>query len=549
MKQHNSSPTDLRIVMAQLNLQVGAIEANVEAVMQACHRARDEHHADAIVFPELTLTGYPPEDLLLRPGLHKRVLLAVERIKREVSGIDAVIGYPQHATGGLYNTASVFRNGEVIASYHKQHLPNYSVFDEKRYFTAGHEVCLFELKGHPVGITICEDIWSPGPVNQAADAGAKLILNLNASPFHINRGQQREIAVAERVRETGIPVVYVNLVGGQDELVFDGGSFVMNGAGVVSQRATEFVAGLFPVDFVVHDAQLEAVDTKPNAPLELQASAYQALVTGVRDYIEKNGFSGAVIGLSGGIDSALTLAVAVDAIGAERVEGLAMPSRYTADMSVEDAQLEAEALGVECRVISIEPVFNAFLDSLQAEFAGLPVDTTEENIQARCRGVLLMAVSNKKGKIVLTTGNKSEMAVGYATLYGDMAGGFDVLKDVPKTLVYQLAEYRNSISPVIPQRVIDRPPSAELAPDQQDSDSLPDYDVLDPILEMYVELDMDSEDIIAAGYNKHDVEKVIRLVDRNEYKRRQAPPGVRITRRAFGRDRRYPITSGYGKVN
>jgi len=548
LQQQSTSSAELRIVMAQLNLCVGAIESNAEQIIDACNKARDELQADIIVFPELTLTGYPPEDLLLRPGLHKRVLHALEIIKKSISSIDAVIGYPQQATGGLYNAAAVIRDGEIIATYHKQHLPNYSVFDEKRYFTAGDTASLFEVKGHTIGITICEDIWSPGPVNQAASAGAELILNLNASPFHINRGQQREAVVAQRVAETGIPVVYVNLIGGQDELVFDGASFVVNSDGKVSQRCAEFSTGLYPVDFICHQSKLEPVELAASEITSMEASAYQALVTGVRDYIEKNGFSGAVIGLSGGIDSALTLAVAVDAIGADRVEGVAMPSRYTADMSVEDAQLEAEALGVECRVISIEPLFKSFLQSLKDEFAGLPADTTEENIQARCRGVLLMAVSNKKRKIVLTTGNKSEMAVGYATLYGDMAGGFDVLKDVPKTLVYKLADYRNSISPVIPQRVIDRPPSAELAPDQQDSDSLPDYDILDAILEMYVEQDMDSADIIAAGYDQDEVEKVVRLVDLNEYKRRQAAPGVRITQRAFGRDRRYPITSGYGKV-
>ncbi|MDH5180365.1 MAG: NAD+ synthase [Gammaproteobacteria bacterium] len=550
MSQQKNTNVVLRVVMAQLNLLVGAVEKNVEMVLQTCLQARDELHGDVVVFPELTLTGYPPEDLLLRPGLYDRVLRGLEIIKQQIQGIDVVIGYPCRTAEGIFNAASVLRDGAIVATYYKQHLPNYSVFDEKRYFVPGEAACVYEVKGYPVGLTICEDIWNPGPVNQAAAAGAGMILNLNASPFHANKVLERENVVRTRIKETGLPVVYVNLVGGQDELVFDGGSFVMDKAGVVCRRAPEFSHGLYPVDFTDESgrlAPLPADDLQPEP--EMLAGVYQALVTGVRDYINKNGFRGVVIGLSGGIDSALTLAIAVDAIGAERVEGIAMPSRYTADMSVEDAREEAARLGVEFRIIPIEPVFRTFLDALAEEFAGLPVDTTEENIQARCRGVLLMAVSNKKGKIVLTTGNKSEMAVGYATLYGDMAGGYDVLKDVPKTLVYQLADYRNSVSPVIPQRVIDRPPSAELAPDQKDSDSLPPYEVLDPILEMYVEQDRDADEIIAAGYTEEDVRRVIQLVDRNEYKRRQAPPGVRITRRAFGRDRRYPITSGYGKVS
>ena len=382
------------------------------------------------------------------------------------------------------------------------------------------------------------------------EAGAELILNLNASPFHADKGTEREAVLAQRIAENGVPVVYVNLVGGQDELVFDGASFVMDGQGRITQRAPAFVEGLYPVTFQSQGAHWVPLPQTPlPEPASIEQSVYQALVLGVRDYIGKNGFRGVVIGLSGGIDSALTLAIAVDAIGAERVEGVAMSSRYTADMSVEDARLEAESLGIDFQVISIEPIFKVFLTALEHEFEGRPVDTTEENLQARCRGVILMAISNKKGKIVLTTGNKSEMAVGYATLYGDMAGGYDVLKDVPKTLVYRLAEYRNSLGAVIPRRVIERPPSAELAPDQRDSDSLPPYDALDVILEMYVEQDKDAADIIAAGYEAETVQRAIRLVDRNEYKRRQAAPGVRITRRAFGRDRRYPITSGYGKVS
>ena len=536
----------LRIVMAQLNLLVGDIRGNAERVIAAAEEARDALHADAIVFPELALTGYPPEDLLLRADLHLRVLRVLEEIKRRVQGIDLVIGHPHQAAGGLYNAASVIRDGRGIGIYHKQHLPNYSVFDEKRYFAPGSVPCVVEIKGIPVGVTICEDVWSPGAVGQAVEAGARLILNLNASPFHISKGREREAVLRRRIDEGGVPILYTNLIGGQDELVFDGESFVMDADGQVTQRAPAFAEGLFPVDFEASDT-VRPVPGEKAPVLEEEASVYRALVTGVRDYIEKNGFQGVVIGLSGGIDSALTLTVAVDAIGAERVEAIAMPSRYTAEMSVEDARAEAQTLGVDFRVVPIEPMFSAFLNGLSGEFAGTEPDVTEENIQARCRGIILMAISNKKHKMVLTTGNKSEMAVGYATLYGDMAGGFDVLKDVPKTLVFRLARYRNTLSAAIPSRVIERPPSAELAADQKDTDSLPPYDELDPILQMYVEQDMDREDIVAEGHDPATVERVIRMVDRNEYKRRQAPPGVRITRRAFGRDRRYPITSGFGR--
>jgi NAD+ synthase (glutamine-hydrolysing) len=537
----------LRIVMAQLNTLVGDIEGNADKVIAAARRGRDEFSADAILFPELTLSGYPPEDLLLRPGLHRRVLEALARVAREVSGIDVVLGYPHPAAGGLYNAASLLRDGHTIATYHKHHLPNYSVFDEKRYFAEGKAPCVVAIKGVKVGITICEDVWHPGPVALAAAAGARLILNLNASPFHGGKGRERETVVAERVADVQLPMLYVNLVGGQDELVFDGGSFVMDGAGQVVQRAPAFEEGLYLVEL---DGDGEQVTPRPGevAPLPGdEASVYQALVVAVRDYIDKNGFRGVVLGLSGGIDSALTLAIAVDAIGPERVEAVMMPSRYTAGMSVADAAEQAKIMGVDYQVITIEPLFNAFLAALTHEFEGLPADTTEENLQARCRGTLLMAISNKKRKIVLTTGNKSEMAVGYATLYGDMAGGFDVLKDVPKTLVFRLADYRNTLSRVIPQRVIDRPPSAELAPDQKDSDSLPDYPLLDAILERYVERDQCREEIVAAGFDEAVVRRVIALVDRNEYKRRQAAPGPRITSRAFGRDRRYPITSGFGR--
>ena len=538
----------LRIVMAQLNMLVGDIEGNAAKVIAAAARARDELAADAIVFPELTLTGYPPEDLLLRPGLYTRVLAALEQINLKVRDIDIILGHPHAASGGLYNAASLLRADTTVATYHKQHLPNYSVFDEKRYFAAGSEPCVVEVKGVTVGLTVCEDIWQPGSVKQAVDAGARLIININASPFHIDKGREREQAVRERVTEGKVPVLYVNLVGGQDELVFDGGSFVMDADGNITQQAPAFEEGLYLAEFALDGAKPLPQPGECAAALSEEASVYNALVLGVRDYVQKNGFPGVVIGLSGGIDSALTLAVAVDAICAERVEAVMMPSRYTADLSLQGAREEAEALGVDYRVIPIEPAFNVFLDSLKEEFAGREPDTTEENIQARCRGIILMAISNKKGKMVLTTGNKSEMAVGYATLYGDMAGGFAALKDVPKTLVFRLSRYRNTLSPVIPEAVISRPPSAELAADQKDSDSLPDYPQLDAILQRYVEQDQCVADIVAAGFDEATVRRVVRLVDLNEYKRRQAPPGVRITRRAFGRDRRYPITSGFGKV-
>lgn len=537
----------LRIVIAQLNLMVGDTDGNAQRVIEAAVKARDDLHADLVVFPELTITGYPPEDLLLRRGFRDHAKQSLEQIRQQVHGIDVILGYPYDEADGVYNAASLIREGEIIATYFKHHLPNYSVFDEKRYFLAGSKPCVVNIKGVAVGITICEDIWFAEPAQLAAEAGAQLIVNINASPYHVSKRQEREVVVTHRAQETGLPVVYVNLVGGQDELVFDGESFVVDAQGATLVRAPAFEEALLPVDFSLDGKQLKPVITQPlPAVLSAHASVYQALVLGVRDYIEKNRFQGVVMGVSGGIDSALTLAIAVDAIGAERVEAVSMPSRYTADMSNEDAAAEAQALGVVYHTIPIEKVYSAFLDSLRDEFAGTKVDTTEENIQARCRGVLLMAISNKKRKIVLTTGNKSEMSVGYATLYGDMAGGFSALKDVPKTLVYQLAEYRNSISPVIPQRVIARPPSAELAPDQKDEDSLPPYDVLDPILGLYVEQDKSLEEIIALGYDAETVRRVATMVDRNEYKRRQAAPGVRITKRAFGRDRRYPITSGYG---
>lgn len=536
----------LRVVMAQLNLRVGDVHGNVERILEAACSARDDWDADVIVFPELALCGYPPEDLLLRSSMQLRIEQGLQRLKDEVRGIYLVLGYPWLEDGQRFNAAAVIADGELLARYYKQHLPNYRVFDERRYFESGSEACLLDIKGVPVALSICEDIWFPGPMRQAKEAGARLILSLNASPFHLDKQREREEVLAARAVEGGMPVVYVNQVGGQDELVFDGGSCVVAAGGQVVQRAPAFAEGLYPVDLSVEDDGAVLPRAASCAPLpELEASVYQALVLGVRDYVRKNGFKGVILGLSGGIDSALTLAVAVDALGAEQVEAVMMPYRYTAQMSLEDAEAEAAALGVTYRVLPIAPMVEAFMDTLAPVFEGLGRDTTEENLQARCRGTLLMAISNKKGYLVLTTGNKSEMAVGYATLYGDMAGGFDVLKDVPKTLVFRLCDYRNGLGAVIPQRVIDRPPSAELAPDQKDEDSLPPYPVLDEILTLYVEYDLSANAIIAEGFDEDTVRRVLRLVDLNEYKRRQAAVGVRVTQRGFGRDRRYPITSGW----
>ena len=531
------------IIMAQLNTLVGDFDGNAGKILEQVAAAEQRHRRYLLVFPELSICGYPPEDLLLRPSLPLRVNAALAAICAAVQRGHVVVGYPGQVAGELHNMAAVIHRGEVVAEYAKQCLPNYQVFDEKRYFSAGSAACVVDVHGLRVGLSICEDIWEPEPARLARQTGAELLVNLNASPFHLDKQQQRQQVVAQRARENQLAIVYVNQVGGQDELVFDGGSFAVNAGGELLARAPAYAEGAWSLRFPGDGAGIEA---GPIAPaLDNLASVYQALVLGVRDYVGKNRFPGVVLGLSGGVDSALTLAVAADALGAGRVEAVMMPFRYTSQASVEDAAEQSRRLGVSHQVISIEAVYEAFLASLAEEFAGAGPDTTEENLQARCRGVLLMSISNKKGSLVLTTGNKSELAVGYSTLYGDMAGGFDVLKDVPKTLVFALARYRNTLHPVIPRRVIERPPSAELAPDQKDEDSLPPYSVLDQILELYVERDFSAEAIIAEDLPREQVERVIRLVDRNEYKRRQAPIGVRITQRGFGRDRRYPITSGW----
>jgi len=540
-----SQRTEIRIVLAQVNPLVGDVPGNTRKVIEILATARGRHQADLVLLPELMLTGYPPEDLLLRPSLDGRIDAALAEIALHTRDIAMMIGYPRRRNGELLNMAGFFQDGRLVAEYAKQHLPNYQVFDEKRYFGQGRAPCLVEIKGIKAALSICEDIWHPQPMYQAREAGAELMLNINASPFHRGKQLERQQVIKERAREGNMPVVYLNQVGGQDELVFDGGSMVVDARGELRAQAPMFEEDLFVAALSWDSGELAAVAGPQVAAQELLPSVYNALVMGVRDYIGKNGFRGVVLGLSGGIDSALTLAVAVDALGPERVEAVMMPFRYTSQMSKDDAEEEARLLGVRYRSISIEPIFTAFMDQLAEEFADLPADKSEENIQARARGVLLMAISNKKGYLVLTTGNKSELAVGYCTLYGDMAGGFDVLKDVPKTLVFELSRYRNTLSRVIPETVITRPPSAELAPDQKDEDSLPPYPVLDKILELYIEEDRSADTIIAAGFAPEDVHHVIRLVDINEYKRRQAAIGVRITRRGFGRDRRYPVTNGW----
>ena len=538
--------TTLNILMAQMNTLVGDFTGNTTRVLEVIAHAQGREGTTVLVFPELTLSGYPPEDLLLRPSVERRVGQSLERILAAVHGdVYAVIGYPRRENGKLYNVAGVLHRGEIIGEYRKQELPNYQVFDEKRYFSKGDGPCVVDIAGVPVALSICEDIWEEYPTAQAAAAGVQLLININSSPYHRGKRAERWELVAKRAREAAFPIVYVNQVGGQDELVFDGGSFAVSAQGEVVAAAPNFEEGEYWLQAEFGDEQPVISGLAIAPPLDELAATWQTLVLGVRDYVNKNGFPGVVLGLSGGVDSAMTLAVAVDALGPDRVEAIMMPFRYTSSMSVEDAAKQSQTLGINHRVISIESIYEAFMASLSNEFAGYRPDTTEENLQARCRGVLLMSISNKKGSLVLTTGNKSELAVGYSTLYGDMAGGFDVLKDVPKTLVFELCRYRNTLGPCIPQRVIDRPPSAELAPDQKDEDSLPPYDVLDRILELYVEQDWSAQDIIASGMDDEQVRRVLRLVDINEYKRRQAPIGVRITRRGFGRDRRYPITSAW----
>ncbi|HUX72322.1 MAG TPA: NAD+ synthase [Steroidobacteraceae bacterium] len=533
--------------MAQLNLVVGDVDGNTSRMLAAACEARDRERADLIMFPELAVSGYPPEDLLFHAGMRLQVARSLERLRREAAGITLIVGYPEYEEAQIYNSAIVIRDGRVLANHRKACLPNYRVFDEKRYFTPGTLPTLIDFGGVAAGLLVCEDIWTAEPALHAKQAGAQLLLVINASPYEANKQAQREEQIAaQRVRELGLPLLFVNLIGGQDELVFDGNSFVMDAAGGIALRAPAFSEGLYAVDLRVDESG--AVTPLPGAVHALQGeeeSVYGALALGTRDYVDKHRFPGVVMGLSGGVDSALTLCVAVDALGAERVHSVAMPSRFTSAMSREDAALQAAWLGVQHSEISIEGMFEATLAALAGEFAGRQPDTAEENIQSRCRGVLLMGISNKTGRMLLTTGNKSEMSVGYATLYGDMAGGFAPIKDCSKLLVYRLARWRNARSRAIPDRVIERPPSAELRFDQKDTDSLPPYEVLDPILEAFIEEDLSVDQIAARGFDRATVGRILDLVKRTEYKRRQAPPGVRVSGRAFGRDWRYPITSGY----
>jgi NAD+ synthetase len=556
----------MKIAIAQMNATVGDLAGNIARIADFARRAR-EQGANLVVTPELAVCGYPPEDLLLRADFLEACQNAMIDLAARVRDITLVVGHPRVADGKCYNSASVVRDGAVVSTYDKQRLPNYTVFDEERYFEPGTQACVCAVNGVNFGVNICEDAWgAEGPltarartpddrigINICADswhanaprtareAGATVLLVMNASPYHVGKLKVRQTIMRERVAENGLSLVYVNLVGGQDELVFDGGSFVLNRDGVVTHQLPSFDEALGVVTLTDGEPQPGEVA----APLSTEAEIYRALQLGVRDYVGKNGFPGVLLGLSGGIDSALTLAVAVDALGPDRVRAIMMPSQYTATMSLEDARAEAQVLGVRYTEIPIRPVFDAFLKALSGEFRGLPEDATEENIQSRIRGTLLMALSNKTGAIVLTTGNKSEMGTGYATLYGDMAGGFGVLKDISKQMVYRLANYRNGLGRVIPQRVIDRPPSAELRANQTDQDTLPPYSVLDAIMEAYVEDDLAPLEIIDKGFARADVEKVVRMVRMSEYKRRQAPIGVRITPRGFGKDWRFPITNKF----
>jgi NAD+ synthase (glutamine-hydrolysing) len=535
----------VKVALAQVDLAVGAVSANTRKIIDYAHRARDELQADIVVFPELSVCGYPPEDLLFHAGLRQRTEKAVAEIRDTVRGIAVLFGFPEYVDDRIYNSCAVFAGGELLCGYRKQLLPNYRVFDEERYFTSGSEAAVFRLNDVRIGLVICEDAWQPEPIATARSAGAECVISINGSPFDVDAQRRREARLRARVDESGVPLIYLNTVGGQDELVFDGGSMVLDAEGEVCFRAPAFEEGLYLVDLEATASSVDVVKSTVADYLSLEQSVYKALVAGTRDYVDKHGFPGVVIGLSGGIDSALVLTVACDALGPERVRAVMMPFRYTSAISQEDAAKQAATLGVQYDVIPIEPIYAATLQQLAPIFAGREEDVTEENIQARSRGLLLMAISNKTGRMLLTTGNKSEMAVGYATLYGDMAGGFAPIKDCPKTLVYQLARYRNTISEVIPERVITRAPSAELRAEQKDSDSLPDYDVLDPILAAFIEKDLSVDEIEERGFDRDTIIRVLEMVRRNEYKRRQAPPGIRISSRAFGRDWRYPITSGY----
>lgn len=535
---------NFKVALAQFSPHIGNIDANTRKMVEQANLAKQQK-ADLVIFPELSTIGYPAEDLLLRPNLQKRTQKAFAQLS-EVKDILMVFGFVhQTEDGHRYNSAAVMKDGQVLGIYNKHNLPNYSVFDEKRYFQDGHQHLIFEYLGHKFGVLICEDVWSLNTVKQLSQLNVETVLVLNASPYEVGKPQHRVQTLNELAKQLSLNVIYVNQVGGQDDLIFDGSSFVCNKNGQAALQAPSFKEDLYIAEYDAEQKQFKTSDTAP--ALETFAEIYQALVLATRDYVQRSGFPGVILGLSGGIDSALTLAIAVDAIGADKVQAVMMPYTYTSQMSVEDATEQARRMGVTFGIAEIHPIVNSFMQTLYPFFGNSPADATEENLQARTRGTLLMGLSNKFGNLVLSTGNKSEISVGYCTLYGDMVGGFSVLKDVYKTIVFELAKYRNTLdeTPVIPERVITRPPSAELRPDQKDQDSLPAYDVLDAILYAYIEEDLSQADIIAKGYEAAVVEKVIRLVDRNEYKRRQGAIGPRISSRAFSRERRYPIVNGW----
>ena len=537
----------ISVGIIQENPIVGDIEGNLNLAISAIEDLSSNGSPDIFLFSEMFITGYPPEDLILRDDLLKYAYDAVKKLSEVKPESFIVIGYPKKEGDLIYNCAGVLRNHSIITEYKKQELPNYEVFDEKRYFEPGSSPGIFEVSGFRVALSVCEDIWHEKVIKQAYDNKADLILNINASPYHLKKIENRKELLINHSSKYSLPIVYANQIGGQDELVFDGTSMAIDGRGKQVIQLAKFKKDLKTIIFEDKEGCLEAHSEMIIPDENELEEVYQALVVGARDYIEKNKFPGAIIGSSGGIDSALTAAIAADAIGADKVRTFMMPFEYTSDMSIEDAAELANNLGIKHSTIPIGQIYDSFSCSLEDEFSGKEKDITEENLQSRCRGVILMALSNKSGDLVLTTGNKSETAVGYSTLYGDTAGGFCVLKDVPKTMVYELSKYRNTISKVIPERIIERPPSAELAPDQKDSDSLPDYDILDKIIELYVEQDKSKEEIANIGVDKKIVDRVIRLIDLSEYKRRQAPLGVKITSRGFGKDRRYPITNKFLK--
>ena len=539
----------IRIAMAQFDFPVGAVAANTDRIIEMIEQARDDHGADLVLFPELAVSGYPPEDLLLRPGFLQHCEQAMQRIALACTGITAVVGWPEPAGAVVYNAASVLRDGIVEKTYRKRELPNYAVFDERRYFDIDPDgpSCVFDVNGVPVGVLICEDLWFAEPLADTVRNGAQLVVVPNASPYERGKHAQRDAVLAARTRESGAAIAYLNVVGGQDALVFDGASVVADADGTVHPAAAAFAEQWLVVEYESEARRFMPLQWMDDGDESMDALAWRAVTRGLQDYCSKNGFQKVWLGLSGGIDSALVLAMAVDALGAENVTAVRLPSRYTAGLSNDLASEQCEALGVKLEEISIEPAFKGLMEALGPMFEGTTPDITEENLQSRSRGVILMALANKFGGLLLTTGNKSEYAVGYATIYGDMCGGYAPLKDLYKTEVFGLAKWRNTVggAPVIPPAVISRPPSAELRENQTDQDSLPAYDVLDGILYRFVDQEQSREEIIAAGYATEVVERVLRLVRISEWKRHQAAPGPKVSRRAFGRERRYPITNGY----